>query len=131
MPALLFQSTHLQEVRLYACCIKSAPKLVSIHAPTRGATSILMQQVKPQMVSIHAPTRGATESIFFNVYPFCCFNPRTYKRCDPVTFGNVTKMFEFQSTHLQEVRPETCGVTEGAVKVSIHAPTRGATSASS
>ena len=33
---------------------------VSIHAPTRGATNKVQNEVKKANVSIHAPTRGAT-----------------------------------------------------------------------
>ena len=33
---------------------------VSIHAPTRGATTITTQRAVQRKVSIHAPTRGAT-----------------------------------------------------------------------
>jgi len=35
--------------------------LVSIHAPTRGATEALSLFEAQAIVSIHAPTRGATE----------------------------------------------------------------------
>ena len=35
-------------------------KIVSIHAPARGATSRLCQLTGGQVVSIHAPARGAT-----------------------------------------------------------------------
>ena len=34
--------------------------LISIHAPTRGATEILERKVQLADISIHAPTRGAT-----------------------------------------------------------------------
>jgi hypothetical protein len=34
---------------------------VSIHAPTRGATKVVMLSVVGSLVSIHAPTRGATD----------------------------------------------------------------------
>ena len=34
---------------------------ISIHAPTRGATTNTVQGVTPTGISIHAPTRGATK----------------------------------------------------------------------
>ena len=34
--------------------------LISIHAPTRGATPADTDKSYPQTISIHAPTRGAT-----------------------------------------------------------------------
>ena len=38
------------------------PLLISIHAPTRGATPMLQLRYSRKPISIHAPTRGATES---------------------------------------------------------------------
>ena len=122
---------------------------VSIHAPTRGATFVPFSNVviydcfNPRthtgcdllsgglstqaIVSIHAPTRGATTailaisesgSLFQSTHPHgvrqcinttyvrvACFNPRTHTGCDT-----------YQTLH-------AC-----ADSVSIHAPTRGATS---
>ena len=34
--------------------------MISIHAPTRGATDKLIAKGVPDKISIHAPTRGAT-----------------------------------------------------------------------
>ena len=124
------------------------PRRVSIHAPTRGATFISFHRAflggfNPRthtgcdllsgglstqaIVSIHAPTRGATTailaisesgSLFQSTHPHgvrqcinttyvrvACFNPRTHTGCDT-----------YQTLH-------AC-----ADSVSIHAPTRGATS---
>ena len=80
--------------------------MVSIHAPTRGATlhgPVLRRGIR---VSIHAPTRGATPRYpspppptieFQSTHPhgvrprlvscyalFKCFNPRTHTGCDSV-----------------------------------------------
>ena len=38
------------------------PLLISIHAPTRGATTGSGNLFGDSIISIHAPTRGATES---------------------------------------------------------------------
>ena len=35
-------------------------RLISIHAPTRGATMISSRDIVEITISIHAPTRGAT-----------------------------------------------------------------------
>ena len=55
-----FQSTHPLGVRPCAASRPPRHPCVSIHAPTRGATTLnfLLSYSKP--VSIHAPTRGAT-----------------------------------------------------------------------
>ena len=36
---------------------------ISIHAPTRGATTPSISSTLSRIISIHAPTRGATEVI--------------------------------------------------------------------
>ena len=46
------------DFRLFFCC--SISNLVSIHAPTRGATCHRPARIATRCVSIHAPTRGAT-----------------------------------------------------------------------
>ena len=55
---------------------------ISIHAPTRGATGGIGNDIFQASISIHAPTRGATslENII-NEYQDD-FNPRSYKRSD-------------------------------------------------
>ena len=55
--------------------------IVSIHAPTRGATESTLSCCHGRNVSIHAPTRGATGRII-----------------------NLTKLSMFQSTHPLGVR---------------------------
>jgi len=55
-----FQSTRPRGARRRNPRPVDCYKLVSIHAPTRGATAILIQPSPVLRVSIHAPTRGAT-----------------------------------------------------------------------
>ena len=103
--------------------------IISIHAPTRGATqflwmhllvhlfqSTLLQEERPQdnmvmqigkMISIHAPTRGAT-----------C-QPYTPSHSCLISIHAPTRG---ATTHLLTVRDH--------LLISIHAPTRGATSLS-
>ena len=77
---------------------------VSIHAPTRGATSGGKRPNQKSLVSIHAPTRGATPHWHILLFHNSSFNPRTHEGCD------------------HQERP-----TPDSPQVSIHAPTRGAT----
>ena len=100
------------------------------------------------VVSIHAPTRGATQ--YGNVVSkyFSGFNPRTHTGCDVSRLDLLTSARRFQSTHPHGVRPTYsvlrlrfacfnprthtgCDRSERIIcvsgKVSIHAPTRGAT----
>ena len=105
----------------------STMKKISIHAPTRGATSseydtqykrtifqsTLLQEERHSMynnmksqieISIHAPTRGATIRILLRSPLPHYFNPRSYKRSDLKIRGMIRNW-----------------------NISIHAPTRGAT----
>jgi hypothetical protein len=101
------------------------------------------------VVSIHAPTRGATAVVHFLYVQTWGFNPRTYAGCDlrdrmiseavekfqstrshgarqKVT-GKETKDLPFQSTHPRGVRQKQRDDLAEHIRVSIHAPTRGAT----
>ena len=89
------------------------------------------QQVYPLyyqvIVSIHAPTRGATAtSILFRSFNDC-FNPRTHTGCDKYGVEKGQRRFLFQSTHPHGVRLKSKYKNKKEQKVSIHAPTRGAT----
>ena len=80
--------------------------IVSIHAPTRGATRRSGSTIGCyRIVSIHAPTRGATQQVLGLSRAVRGFNPRTHTGCD-IVMSLVNHNYEF---------------------VSIHAPTRGAT----
>ena len=81
--------------------------MVSIHAPTQGATHRLLDGFRHVVVSIHAPTQGATSPTGHITFVLTSFNPRTHAGCD---LKNL---------------PECLSYT-----VSIHAPTQGATYAS-
>ena len=125
----MFQSTHPHGVRLLSRISYNSSLSVSIHAPTRGATS----------PPLHLPAVP------------CRFNPRTHTGCDlkerrkelvgegfqsthphGVRLSTLGKIFSctdwFQSTHPHGVRHR--GKVQPVLQraVSIHAPTRGATS---
>ena len=79
----LFQSTHPHGVRLVISSVRGQ-QIVSIHAPTRGATLYELRVVLKIVVSIHAPTRGATRQIWERNKTILGFNPRTHTGCDVV-----------------------------------------------
>ena len=56
--------------------------LISIHAPTRGATSYIKHLEFDGKISIHAPTRGATIKYYNIVLVYYYFNPRSHERSD-------------------------------------------------
>jgi len=55
-----------------------AGRSVSIHAPTRGATKRGRGEKLEKHVSIHAPTRGATFNLFRRGFNELRFNPRPH-----------------------------------------------------
>ena len=62
-----------------------------IDAPKRIAEDII--------ISIHAPMKGATTIIFEEFRSNLNFNPRTHEGCDNGLFSGITQTVEFQSTH--------------------------------
>ena len=65
----VFQSTLPRGERLGATATNANVPLISIHAPTRGATGRITYLVGCIKISIHAPTRGAT-AIFAKKFSF-------------------------------------------------------------
>ena len=59
----LFQSTHPHGVRLVLTRLFHSAKIISIHAPTWGATRAYTTKLNKLKISIHAPTWGATEGL--------------------------------------------------------------------
>ena len=78
--------------------------VISIHAPTRGATSAFNASDYQPNISIHAPTRGATIPQMASKVAPLYFNPRSYKRSDVFCNAQVFCAMLFQSTLLQEER---------------------------
>ena len=99
-----FQSTHPHGVRRNSLYRFGGAFLVSIHAPTRGATCLSPCSVFLDKVSIHAPTRGATSFLTSDMTTTACFNPRTHTGCDVQVYRKADKSGLFQSTHPHGVR---------------------------
>ena len=122
---------------------------ISIHAPPRGATALSVQHQKRQVnfnsrpsargddlrppsgrrtaISIHAPPRGATH--LHGAHRRTCkyFNSRPSARGDSTSKVCGSRAFVFQFTPLREGRQHIKGLREQGVRISIHAPPRGAT----
>ena len=113
---LLFQSTLLQEERHITFFPFVLMLIISIHAPTRGATMKNLYKQYEGNISIHAPTRGATIMPYYNkLYKSfqstllqeerlwssvvtlirVDFNPRSYKRSDRVRITHGTLAYYF------------------------------------
>ncbi len=81
-----------------------ALEMISIHAPTQGATIGDKLVAIGCIISIHAPTQGAT-----------------------LPFRHYFQVSEFQSTHPRRVRQQDFYSAFSYSQISIHAPTQGAT----
>ena len=99
--------------------------LVSIHAPTKGATSSSPpHSAHYQFQSTHP--RRVRPLFLYTLLPFPSFNPRTHEGCD----GDAKKE---RPGYNVSIHAPTKGATAGAEHrlvtwlVSIHAPTKGAT----
>ena len=100
--------------------------MISIHAPTWGATRPKSYFFPDKFISIHAPTWGATHTVFNSSCQIGNFNPRTHVGCDRelCDIHHVSDHFN-PRTHVGcDVGLLVVIVT---LAISIHAPTWGAT----
>ena len=100
-------------------------KIVSIHAPARGATSAAGAADHKDGVSIHAPARGATRCSRSRLRP-PCFNSRAREGRDRRHLDDIAAV-QFQFTRPRGARLAPVLQLRGTEGVSIHAPARGAT----
>ena len=100
---------------------------VSIHAPVRGATITILSGKTVFKVSIHAPVRGAT----VNMDPYAPDNKFQSTRPYGARLCKISvrkyRLGAFQSTRPYGARPMTLFGSVHRQTVSIHAPVRGAT----
>ena len=122
--------------------------IISIHAPVRGATTVVPEPEPTPQISIHAPVRGATFFDGFFILFFLDFNPRSREGSDDNRFIHFTRGTDF-NPRSREGSDYTCVLSpvcflnfnprsrEGSddrsargvkiMTISIHAPVRGAT----
>ena len=100
---------------------------VPIHRPHAGATTGQDHNLRDHQVSIHAPTRGAT-TMPGNPSNRCpSFNSRAHAGRDSCSALLGPGRLQFQFTRPRGARPEELQQAVNEYLVSIHAPTRGAT----
>ncbi len=143
----MFQSAHPHGVRQGARAAAEAERIVSIRAPTRGATFVVgIEIVLSKFQSAHP--HGVRPLGRVHGGGLSGFNPRTHTGCDvrqivcssfwsvsiraPTRGATVTKSFATKALSVS-IRAPTRGATRAALLkvqtslVSIRAPTRGAT----
>ena len=100
--------------------------IISIHAPTRGATFSLNEVLRCPDISIHAPTRGATvpASASHSSVVFQSTLPREER---PGSFPAAVGLMLHFNPRSHERSDEELTALMNTVNISIHAPTRGAT----
>ena len=148
-PTARFQSTHPHGVRRPRCSGCAAPCCFNPRTHTGCDPDFYINYPPYNKVSIHAPTRGATNLRILYLIPSFRFNPRTHTGCDLLRLSFLAINSRFNPrTHtgcdittmtslapILRFNPRThtgCDPSEGIVdfgsyRVSIHAPTRGAT----
>ena len=99
----MFQSTHPHGVRRFAGL--GSAEIASFNPRTHtGCDDREKKLTDPIVVSIHAPTRGATRGTCHLANNLASFNPRTHTGCDMVLCKAVENSTLFQSTHPHGVR---------------------------
>ena len=86
------------------------------------------KQTRDFKVSIHAPTRGATFEHWLRKLDNLSFNPRTHTGCDIANSIKSANAASFNPRTHTGCDVGNLVVVDKTTKVSIHAPTRGATS---
>ncbi len=121
-----FQSTRPRGARPLNPFCQRIALCVSIHAPTWGATVKSRICRKCFRVSIHAPTWGATVNKACRA-PCCRFQSTRPRgaRPDPPARSSATRSFNPRAHVGRDLKDAQ--IVSGLVKVSIHAPTWGAT----
>ena len=121
----IFQSTLPREKRLLQQYLSHFQLLFQSTLPREERHNTTGWQGTGEIISIHAPTRGATIRITVGLLITQNFNPRSHERSDtPIAIP--TTPAQFQSTLPREERLSNVDF-KSIPYISIHAPTRGAT----
>ena len=99
-------------------------KLISIHAPTKGATPQISKYYYIHSISIHAPTKGATSFII----KLCCFQTKFQSTLPRRERHHIANGYEndglFQSTLPRRERQLTGCITIPNIKFQSTLPRR-------
>ena len=102
----IFQSTLPREERPFFLLLVSHAFLISIHAPTRGATLPYMHYITLyDRFQSTLPREERRKLPLINVYK-CYFNPRSHERSDEKNIDRLVPQKGFQSTLPREERPD-------------------------
>ena len=126
-----FQSTLPREERLFHNCFEHVFNYFNPRSHERSDTMPTPIKLSRSHISIHAPTRGATSSVVCLNSSMRNFNPRSHERSDSSRRSNhkCKANFNPRSHERSDTRPSPHPWCR--LRISIHAPTRGATRSSS
>ena len=103
-----FQSTHPRGVRRSSMRARRTSAL-RFNPRTREGCDILRAAARrPWLVSIHAPARGATAIVMIGVIGMLMFQSTHPRGVRLHQMGSTPGTIRFQSTHPRGVRPQTC-----------------------
>ena len=143
-----FQSTLPREERLFHNCFEHVFNYFNPRSHERSDTMPTPIKLSRSHISIHAPTRGATSSVVCLNSSMRNFNPRSHERSDHKALKLIVSFYQFQSTlpreerrlwrwlckHKRYFNPRSHERSDALASyfgtrtdISIHAPTRGAT----
>ena len=119
----IFQSTHPRRVRQAETEDFKNAIVISIHAPAKGATFILLVFICKFIISIHAPAKGATYQLTKQPIPYQ-FQSTHPRRVRQALYGYMLAELKFQSTHPRRVRQSYQSFTETTGKFQSTHPRR-------
>ena len=122
-----FQSTLPREERLSFPCNISFHLIFQSTLPREERRGSGYVEGQRYLISIHAPTRGATSSTCYSTTDHINFNPRSHERSDQSACPCSRHSRNFNPrSHERSDRLLVKSIIR--LRISIHAPTRGATS---
>ena len=123
----VFQSTLPRGERRHLHSRKHGTDGISIHAPTRGATCKNQTKASNKWKFQSTLPRGERHRVPPGNQRHINFNPRSHEGSDQHLADLGIIQIRFQSTLPRGERRDTTTATQASRYISIHAPTRGAT----
>ena len=124
-----FQSTLPRRERRSRTFWIGRDQRISIHAPTKGATQFDEQKRQDARYFNPRSHEGSDENMAYDIGPRIDFNPRSHEGSDDNANSQDALIAKFQSTLPRRERLLVSFDVCGYHRISIHAPTKGATSA--
>ena len=128
-PDVYFNPRSREGSDLTGSTLADTTRKISIHAPAKGATVDQDKADYACHISIHAPAKGATSPVASSSTSSIYFNPRSREGSDICQPYLAMFLLTFQSTLPRRERRTDCVIPSATSSISIHAPAKGATTA--